>query len=98
MSVPSLDESSESAKPGYAMNEVEVSLRHVEYRDWQQWGVAILVTSLLTGGLSFATLPRLSSVHDPETELNLRYNIQLLSELVVLFDIYTIFHQLQMSP
>lgn len=79
------------------MNEIELRLRSLEHRDWWQWAGAICVTLLLTGAIFSSTLPHVLSLHDVEFESNLHQNVRLLLGLVLLFDVYTIYYQLQMS-
>lgn len=79
------------------MTEFELRVRCLDRRDWWQWGGAILVTLLLTGALFSSTLPHVLGIHDVDFEFNLHQNVQLLIGLVLLFDIYTIYYQLQMS-
>lgn len=85
------------SEPHRLMNDFELRLRRLDRRDWWQWSGAILVTLLLTGALFSSTLPYVLGIHDADFEFNLRHNVQLLIGLVLLFDIYTIYYQLQMA-
>jgi two-component system, cell cycle sensor histidine kinase and response regulator CckA len=68
-------------------------IKHVETLQWWLWACAILVTLLLTAGMaSFSFLFRNS---DPQYSLTLRDSIRGLVGLVFLFDVYTIYRQVE---
>jgi PAS domain S-box-containing protein len=68
-------------------------IRHVEKRQWWLWACAIVVTLLLTAGMaSFLFLFRDS---DPQFIFPLRNSIRGLVGLVFLFDLYTIYQQIE---
>jgi two-component system, cell cycle sensor histidine kinase and response regulator CckA len=70
-------------------------MRRIERREWVLWSFAILVTLLLTTGIVSFIFPML---HQEMTEfdvLHLNLAVRGLVGLVLLFDIYTIYQQLQ---
>ncbi len=68
-------------------------IKHVEKLQWWLWACAILVTLLLTAGMaSFSFLFRDS---DPQYSFTLRDSIRGLVGLVFLFDLYTIYQQVE---
>ena len=69
--------------------------RHIERREWWLSSTAIAITLLLTFGI-FSFLPVLLHSHyDWETVLALRQAVWGLLGMVLLFDLYTIYQQLQ---
>jgi PAS domain S-box-containing protein len=75
---------------------LDAGIRKIERREWWLWASAIVVTLLLTMGiLSFAlpALPRVTQLDFHEMNTAVRG----LVGLVLLFDIYTIYQQLQIS-
>jgi len=79
------------------MNGIEVTLRRLENRDWWLWSGAIIVTLLLTGAVVSLTLPHVLIVDEAESQFNLSEHVRALIGLVLLFDIYTIYQQMQMT-
>ena len=74
---------------------IDAGVRKIQRREWWLWATAILITLLLTLGiLSFAlpSLPFASARLDPA---ELSTAVRALVGLVLLFDIYTIYQQLQ---
>jgi two-component system, cell cycle sensor histidine kinase and response regulator CckA len=74
---------------------VKTTLRRIERREWQLWIVAILVGLILLFGLMAFILPSLGL---EQSKLSLHLIppvVQGLVALVLIFDIYTIFQQLQ---
>jgi PAS domain-containing protein len=70
-----------------------VRIKHVEKLQWWLWACAIVVTLLLTAGMaSFSFLFRES---DPQFSFTLRDSVRGLVALVFLFDLYTIYQQLE---
>ena len=68
-------------------------VRKVERRQWWLWASAIVITLLLTIGMeSFSFLFELS---DPTFSFTLKQSVRGLVGLVFLFDLYTIYQQLQ---
>jgi two-component system cell cycle sensor histidine kinase/response regulator CckA len=74
---------------------VKTNLRRIERREWQLWIVAILVSLILLSGLMAFILPGLG-LQDYKFSLRLLPPVvQGLVALVLIFDLYTIFQQLQ---
>jgi PAS domain S-box-containing protein len=71
------------------------SLNKIERRQWWLWGSAITVTLLLTGGLLSFTFPLLFEKTDGAYVINLQESLKGLLYLVLLFDIYAFYQQLQ---
>jgi PAS domain S-box-containing protein len=68
-------------------------VRKVERRQWWLWASAIVVTLLLTAGM--ASFSYLFEPTDPTYSFTLRESIRGLVGLVFLFNLYTIYQQLQ---
>ncbi len=67
----------------------------VERRQWWLWASAIIVTLLLTAGM--ASFSYLFEQSDPNFSFTLRQSVRGLVGLVFLFDLYTIYQQLQIQ-
>jgi two-component system cell cycle sensor histidine kinase/response regulator CckA len=74
---------------------VKTTLRRIERREWQLWIVAILVSLVLLFGLMAFILPSLGLEQSKLSLHLLPPVVQGLVALVLIFDIYTIFQQLQ---
>jgi PAS domain S-box-containing protein len=68
-------------------------VRKIERRQWWLWASAIVITLLLTVGM--ASFSYLFERSDPTYSLTLRDSVRGLVALVFLFDLYTIYQQLQ---
>lgn len=74
---------------------LEVNLRRMERRQWWLFSSGIVITLLLTLGIvSFAT-PMLISAVESSNSIKTNSEIRALVALVLLFDIYVLFQQLQ---
>jgi two-component system cell cycle sensor histidine kinase/response regulator CckA len=70
-------------------------LQHIERQEWSLWATTILVTLLLTAGLA-SFLPRLMHSGERwETWFSFQQAVWGLVGLVLLFDLYSIYQQLQ---
>jgi len=70
-------------------------LRRIERREWWLWTTAVIITLLLTAGmLSF--LPPILRSGETEAASNLRRALRGLVGIVLLFDVYTVYQQLQL--
>jgi PAS domain S-box-containing protein len=70
-------------------------LRRIERREWWLWATAVIITLLLTAGmLSF--LPPIMRSGETESAFNLRTAMWGLVGIVLLFDLYTVYQQLQL--
>jgi PAS domain S-box-containing protein len=70
--------------------------QQVENREWWLWGFAITVTLVLTAGIVSLTFPGNHLLHSFEW-LNLKEWVRGLACLVLLFDVYTVYQQLQLQ-
>jgi PAS domain S-box-containing protein len=70
-------------------------LKRIERREWWLWGTTVVVTLLLTSAIVSFLPPLLRSGETWESLFNLRQAVWGLIGLVLLFDLYTIFQQLQ---
>ena len=78
------------------LEQTRSSLLHIERREWWLWSTAVVITLLLTTGiLSFLPLFLQSSDHS-EYMFMLRRAMWGLLGIVLLFDLYTIYQQLQL--
>ena len=68
-------------------------IRHAERRQWWLWASAIAVTILLTIGM--ASFSYIFAESDPQVSYAFRDSLRGLFGLVFLFDLYTIYQQLQ---
>src|ERR1700686_3508429 len=67
----------------------------VDRRQWWLWASAIVVTLLLTAGM--ASFSYLYDQSDPDFSFSLRQSVRGLVGLVFLFDLYTIYQQIQIQ-
>ncbi len=74
---------------------IQASFRRIERREWRLWLVVVLVTLLLTAGLASFLIPALRTHEDAISQFSLPLAVRALLGLVLLFDIYTIYQQLQ---
>jgi two-component system cell cycle sensor histidine kinase/response regulator CckA len=81
--------------PAKTITTARNSLRRIERREWQLWVGAILVTLILLFGLMAFILPALGQQAGNFSFVLLPPVVHGLVALVLLFDIYTIFQQLQ---
>ena len=72
-------------------------LRQVEGREWWLWGFAVSVTLVLTFGILSLTFPGFHLPTDKIYVLSLREWVRGLAALVLLFDVYTLYQQLQLQ-
>jgi two-component system, cell cycle sensor histidine kinase and response regulator CckA len=70
-------------------------LKRVESQQWWLWASAIVVTLLLTGGLLSFTFPFLFEKTDVVYTTNLQLSLRALVGLVMLFDVYALYQQMQ---
>src|SRR6202142_3797870 len=74
---------------------IQVGMRRIERREWLLWSSAILVTLLLTLGILSFSFPMLREYSGNFDSLHLSIAIRGLVGLVLLFDLYTIYQQVQ---
>src|ERR1022692_3152960 len=70
--------------------------RQVERREWWLWGFAITVTLVLTAGIVSLTFPGNHLLQNSEW-ISLKEWVRGLACLVLLFDIYTVYQQVQLQ-
>src|SRR5207253_3770197 len=80
---------------GVAKGVVDAHIRKIERREWWLWTSAILVTLLLTLGIVSFVVPILHPQGRAPDSLPITNPIRGLAGLVLLFDIYTVYQQLQ---
>jgi two-component system, cell cycle sensor histidine kinase and response regulator CckA len=76
-------------------NEVRSHLRRVEHREWFLWGTAVIITLLLTSGIVSFLVPLLRAEGNSDSFFSLQNELIGLLGIVLLFDLYTIYQQLQ---
>jgi len=83
--------------PRSTSRETAIWLRtgQIERREWWLWASAIVVTLLLTAGM--ASFSYLFEQSDPNFSFTLRQSVRGLVGLVFLFDLYTIYQQVQIQ-
>jgi len=70
-------------------------MHQIDRRQWWLWVSAIVVTLLLTAGIFSFTISYLFTEADPFSAFNLRQYVRGLIGMVLLFDVYAIYQQLQ---
>src|SRR5262249_29158867 len=70
-------------------------LRKIERREWLLWAAAVTITLLLTGGIASFLLPMLQAAGEAGSAFTLRQEVTGLLCVVLLFDLYTVYQQLQ---
>jgi PAS domain S-box-containing protein len=74
-----------------------LAMRSIERREWALWTFAIFVTLLLTAGIISLVFPVLHQELGDLGTLHMPIAVRALVGLVLLFDIYTIYQQFQIS-
>lgn len=67
----------------------------IQGREWWLWSFAVTITLLLTLALISFSLPRFHTLADESYWFNLGQAVRALAGLVLLFDIYTMYQQIQ---
>jgi two-component system, cell cycle sensor histidine kinase and response regulator CckA len=75
-------------------NSLQSSIRKIERREWMLWASAVLVTLFLTLGLVSFVVPLLRHLEGFDA-LHMTLTVRGLVGIVLLFDIYTVYQQLQ---
>ncbi len=86
---------SEAVTPDREHIEMQNRLRRIERREWLLWITAATITLLLTAGIASFLLPLLQSEGAADSTFKLRQEVLGLFGIVLLFDLYTIYQQLQ---
>ncbi len=91
------NESAKPLNPGGELRDepIWVRMRRIEQRQWWLWTSAILVTLLLTLGILSFTVPFLYPQENAFRSFNMRQAVRGLLGLVLLFDVYVIYQQVQ---
>src|SRR5712691_1944073 len=90
-----IPEASSNQSPREGLMGTTSHLRRIERREWWLWATAVIITLLLTAGmLSF--LPPILRSGETESAFNLRRAMWGLVGIVLLFDLYTVYQQLQL--
>jgi diguanylate cyclase (GGDEF)-like protein len=79
------------------MQEIQDNLRRLERRDWWLWWAAVVVILLLTLAIVALSLPGLFRETDQFFQLNLSLAVRALVGLVLVFNVYTIYQQVQIK-
>jgi diguanylate cyclase (GGDEF)-like protein len=79
------------------LTEIQASLKKLERRDWWLWVMAIIVMLLLTGAVVSMSFPELLKTDDPVFRFSLNQAVRGLVGLVLLFNTYTIYQQVQVK-
>lgn len=77
------------------MQEMQSSLERLERREWWRWTSALLITVLLT--VAVFVLSASGSARDAVTQSQLDVAVKSLIALVLLFDVFAIYQQVQIS-
>src|SRR5271169_6695331 len=75
---------------------IPTEMRRIEGREWWLWGVAVAVTLALTFGIISFTFPWLNRDTDAAYWFDLREWVRGLAALVLLFDCYAVYQNLQL--
>ncbi|MGB7437244.1 MAG: PAS domain S-box protein [Candidatus Acidiferrum sp.] len=76
-------------------SEVRSHLRRVEHREWFLWCTAVVITLLLTSGIVSFLVPLLRAEQNSDSFFTLQNELIGLLGIVLLFDLYTVYQQLQ---
>jgi PAS domain S-box-containing protein len=71
-------------------------LQQIEHREWWLWATAVIITLLLTVGILSFLVPILRSGEQTESAFSLQRAMWGLVGIVLLFDLYTVYQQLQL--
>lgn len=90
--IPS-DSQAHAAPAPVQAEQIRAGMRQVARRQWGMWSTAVLVTLLLTLGIASFAFPGLLS--ETEESFNMSIAMRGLVGLVLLFNVYTVYQQLQ---
>ncbi len=91
---PSQPESPQTPAPARA-EQIKTNMRQIARRQWWLWSSAVLVTLLLTLGIASFAFPGLMTQAENSLSNDLDIAMRGLIGLVLIFNIYTIYQQLQ---
>ena len=72
-------------------------IKQTERREWWLWSLVVVITLLLTGGIASFALPLLHAATDSFYWTHIQQSVRGLLGLVLLFDIYLVYQQFQIS-
>jgi len=75
---------------------IPTEMRRIEGREWWLWGFAVVVTLALTLGIISFTFPWFNRESDAAYWFDLREWVRGLAALVLLFDFYVVYQNLQL--
>ena len=78
-------------------NDIQLTMRRMDQREWWLWSYAIMVTLLLLTGISSFVFPALLSNADTFYSFFLNQAVRGLVGLVLIFNVYVIYQQLQIT-
>ena len=78
-----------------SLNHLQGGLRKIERREWVLWASAVVVTLLLTAGIASFILPFMRERSPEFDSVHMSVAVRGLIGLVLLFDLYAIYQQLQ---
>ena len=90
-----LEPESPPSPPPARAEEIKTHMRQIARRQWWLWSSAVLVTLLLTLGIASFAFPGLLTQAENTVSYDLDIAIRGLVGLVLIFNIYTIYQQLQ---
>jgi diguanylate cyclase (GGDEF)-like protein len=79
------------------LEEIQAQLKKLERRDWWLWAIAIIVMLLLTMAVVSLSFPGLMKTEDPIFQFSLNEAVRGLVGLVLLFNAYSIYQQVQIK-
>ncbi|HUK31448.1 MAG TPA: GGDEF domain-containing protein, partial [Candidatus Acidoferrum sp.] len=79
------------------LTEIQTSLKKLERRDWWLWVMAVIVMLLLTAAVVSMSFPELLKTDDAFFRFSLNQAVRGLVGLVLLFNTYTIYQQVQVK-
>jgi two-component system cell cycle sensor histidine kinase/response regulator CckA len=74
---------------------IRIGMQRVQRREWWLWSSAVLITLVLTLGLISFVIPLLRHTRTEEITLDAKPIVRSLVGLVLLFDVYVVYQQLQ---
>ena len=89
------DSQAPTARNTYTLSSVRAGMQKIERREWWLWSFAVLVTLLLTLGIISFVFPMLHPSRGDDPFSGVPNSAAGLVGMVLLFDIYTVYQQLQ---
>jgi len=96
--IPMSQQNSPGSEVGGILSQAaQVSMRHIERREWQLWSYAVAVTILLTLAIGTFAFPALLSQGGDDYAFSITQAVRGLVGLVLLFNVYVIYQQVQIN-